>query len=51
MQSDIEPIIKEPRFGEIQQNSLSNLLAKEILGWSPQVGLDEGLIKSLELKK
>ena len=51
LQSDIEPIIEEPRFGEIQQNSLSNLLAKEFLGWSPQVGLDEGLIKSLELKK
>ena len=51
LQSDIEPIIKEPRFGEIQQNSLSNLLAKEILGWTPQVGLDEGLTKSLELKK
>lgn len=51
LQSDIEPIIEEPRFGEIQQNSLSNLLAKEILGWSPQVKLDEGLMRSLELKE
>jgi UDP-glucose 4-epimerase len=51
LRSDVEPVIKESRFGEIQQNSLSNLLAKEILGWSPQVELDKGLIKSLELKK
>jgi nucleoside-diphosphate-sugar epimerase len=49
--SSIEPIIKESRFGEIQQNSLSNLLAKDTFGWEPQVDIDDGLIKSLELDK
>ena len=49
--SSIEPIIKESRFGEIQQNSLSNLLAKDTFGWEPQVDIDDGLIKSLELGK
>ena len=48
--SSINPIINEPKFGEIRRSRLSNLLAQEILGWRPKIELSKGLRLSLSGK-
>ena len=45
--SEIQPIVKDAKFGEVTRSSLSNQKAKELLGWSPQTILDSGLTKAL----
>ena len=45
---DGEPELKPPRKGELATNFLSYARTKEVLGWEPEVSLDEGLKKTIE---
>jgi UDP-glucose 4-epimerase len=47
LDSDIEPIIQEAKFGEVKRSSLSNKKAQCLLGWNPKYDLDSGLIKAI----
>ncbi|MEZ5080454.1 MAG: NAD-dependent epimerase/dehydratase family protein [Thermoleophilia bacterium] len=40
---DLAPEFKPARLGELQRSALDNRLAKSLLGWEPQMPLDEGL--------
>ncbi|TDX59277.1 NAD-dependent epimerase/dehydratase family protein [Orenia marismortui] len=40
---DLNPIYKSAKLGDIKYNYLSNKKAKEVLGWTPNYGLSEGL--------
>lgn len=40
---DGQPVFRPPREGEIEQTYLTNDLARELLGWRPEVDLDAGL--------
>jgi len=44
---DLEPILLDPIVGDVQRSCLDNSLAKELLRWSPEIGLKEGLIQGL----
>lgn len=48
LSSDMEPIYKPQRTGELYKNYLDNSLAYKILKWSPKVDLREGLGKTIE---
>lgn len=43
-----EPVFGPARTGELQRNSLDCSKAAEVLGWRPQVSLDEGLAETVE---
>jgi UDP-glucose 4-epimerase len=43
-----EPEYKPARPGELERSCLSSAKAGEILGWSPQKDLDEGLAETIE---
>jgi UDP-glucose 4-epimerase len=45
---DAEPEYKPARPGELNRSCLSSVKAGEILGWSPQKKLDEGLAETVE---
>jgi len=47
-QSDFEAEFAPPRKGEVQHIALDTTRAREELGWSSQVGLDEGLERTLQ---
>lgn len=44
----VEPEHREPRAGDIKHSLADITLARELLGYEPQVGLEEGLIKTAE---
>ena len=43
--SDLEPIFKDARDGELQRSVLDNTKARKILNWEPQYDLDSGMIE------
>ncbi len=43
LQFDQEPVLKPLRPGEVEKSLCANAKAAEGLGWSPSIGLDEGL--------
>jgi UDP-glucose 4-epimerase len=45
---EIEPEYAPPRLGEVEHISLDATRAKEVLGWEPTVGLEEGLRRSVD---
>jgi UDP-glucose 4-epimerase len=45
---DTEPDYVDERLGEVHHISLDASRAKEVLGWEPKVGLDEGLRRCVE---
>ena len=51
LKSDIEAIHREPREGDIR-NSLADIsLAKNLLGYMPATGFEDGLVKTIEFFK
>lgn len=46
--TEIEPVYKSAKDGEIFRSALDPSLAHEVLGWEAQVGLEEGLRKTLQ---
>jgi UDP-glucose 4-epimerase len=42
---DLKPVYGEPRKGDIKKSQADNSLAKELIGWSPQISLEEGIGK------
>ncbi|MBP6060421.1 MAG: GDP-mannose 4,6-dehydratase [Candidatus Pacebacteria bacterium] len=46
LDSNLEPMILGENHGEIQAQYLDSLKSKNILGWSPKFGLEEGLRKT-----
>jgi len=46
-QDDFEADFAPPRKGEVQHIALDTARAREELGWQAQVGLDEGLERTL----
>jgi len=51
MKSEVKPILLDAHIGDVPRNCLSNKKAKEMLGWEPLIGLDEGLLRSLSVPK
>ena len=47
----IEPVYQPQRAGEILRSRMTNAKAKKILGWEPQVTLNEGLKNTIEYFK
>jgi UDP-glucose 4-epimerase len=43
-----EPTTADPRIGELQANALDATAAGEVLGWTPQVALPEGLARTVD---
>ena len=43
--SDLEPIYKDARAGELQRSVLDNTKARKLLNWEPQYDLDTGMIE------
>ena len=43
--SDLEPIFKDARDGELQRSVLDNTKARKLLNWEPQYDLDSGMIE------
>ena len=46
--TDIEPIYAEPRAGDVKDSQADISKAKELLGYTPIVTLEEGLNRTLE---
>jgi UDP-glucose 4-epimerase len=44
----VEPIFAEPRTGDIRESLADITVARTVLGYEPQVGLNEGLRRSIE---
>jgi UDP-glucose 4-epimerase len=42
---ELKPDYVEPRKGDIKKSQADNSLAKELIGWVPQVSLEEGMAK------
>lgn len=47
MNSNIEPIIEDPHFGDVKISQLDNSKAKKLIPWYPKVDLINGLDRSL----
>lgn len=47
-ESDLAPIYKPARLGEVYRIYLTNALAQEVLGWQPTVSLNDGLARVVE---
>ena len=45
---DQSPVYKEERAGDLKHSVLANAKAQEILGWSPETSLSDGLHKTLD---
>ena len=43
--SDLEPIFKDARNGELQRSVLDNTKVRKLLNWEPQYDLDSGMIE------
>jgi UDP-glucose 4-epimerase len=41
--TDLEPVLEDPRPGDVRESASSIELARDVLGWSPRVGLSAGL--------
>lgn len=48
---DLKPIYAKPRSGDIRQSYAEITKAKEVLGYSPEISLEEGLSKFVEWEK
>ena len=46
--ADVEPEYKPPRTGDILHSLADITKARELLGYEPRVGLEEGLRKTIE---
>ncbi|MEO8820957.1 MAG: SDR family oxidoreductase [Ginsengibacter sp.] len=51
LQSDIEPIHREPRDGDIRNSLADTSLAKNLLGYQPTTKFETGLVKTIEFFK
>ncbi|MCD6310706.1 MAG: NAD-dependent epimerase/dehydratase family protein [Candidatus Eremiobacteraeota bacterium] len=49
--SDIKPVYEAPRPGEVMHIALDAGKAKNVIGWEPDVSIEEGLNKTLEFFK
>lgn len=45
---DIDPVRLRPEMSEVQRLLSNNTQAREVLGWQPAVGLDQGLAQTVE---
>ena len=45
---DIKPVHAAAKEGEVRRNALSYARAEKVLGWKPQVSLDEGLAQTVD---
>jgi CDP-glucose 4,6-dehydratase len=45
---DLEPLVLNQASNEIQDQYLDARRARELLGWTPRVALDEGLVRTIE---
>jgi UDP-glucose 4-epimerase len=43
-----EPEFHPPRLGELKRACLDISLAKQVLGWTPEVGIDEGVARTVD---
>ena len=43
-----EPEFHPPRMGDLRRSCLDIGLAKKVLGWTPQVGIDEGVARTVD---
>jgi UDP-glucose 4-epimerase len=43
-----EPEVHPPRLGELKRSSLDISLAKQVLGWTPEVAIPEGVARTVE---
>jgi UDP-glucose 4-epimerase len=48
MKSNIPVVYAKPRPGDVRRFYGSNLLAKKIIGYQPNVGLEEGLTRTIK---
>ena len=46
--TDVQPIFDPPRVGDIRDSKADISLARELLGYEPQVDLREGLKRSID---
>jgi len=51
MNTSLKPIYTEPRKGDIIHSYLDNKKALEVLGWTPEYSLEEGLKETIEYYK
>jgi len=51
LKSNIKPIFKKEKEGDIKHSSLNNIKAKESLNWKPRVSFLDGLRKTIEFNK
>lgn len=49
--SDVEPIYKDPRTGDVRDSQADIAKARRLLGYKPTVGLEEGLRHTIEWYK
>lgn len=49
--SNLYPVYKAPKDGDIKHSVLDNTNAKNVLGWKPEYNLKEGLIKTIDYYK
>ena len=47
LNSDLSPVYKDPKAGDIKHSELDNTKAEDILEWKPEYNLKEGLIKTI----
>ncbi|MEW9669179.1 NAD-dependent epimerase/dehydratase family protein [Ammoniphilus sp. 3BR4] len=51
LSSSLRPIYRNKRMGDIEHSSLNFDLAKQVLAWNPTIGLDEGIMRTIEYYK
>ena len=51
LDSNLSPIYKKAKPGDIKHSELKNTKAKNVLGWKPEFNLREGLIKTINYYK
>ena len=49
--SDLEPLFREPRLGDVPHSLADISAARTLIGYDPQVELEEGLVKTIEYFK
>jgi UDP-glucose 4-epimerase len=48
LETDVEPAHEPPRIGDVRDSMADIALARALLGYEPQTGMEEGLRRSIE---